>query len=87
MEKHGILDPKKSESVVAQEDQWMRQAHALLEHAPHHHVFGSASNKRVPLRYMARHRIVAWRQSNPVTGESIKVQRIGSKFGESSSDW
>jgi hypothetical protein len=87
MEKHGILEPSKSESVVAQEDQWIRQAHALLEHAPNHQIFGSANNKRVPLRYMARHRSVAWRQSNPVTGESIKVQRIGSKFGESSSDW
>lgn len=86
MNKHGIRTPAQSESEVAAEDQYARLAHGMLSHVPHHKVLASGL-KRVPLRYMARHRIVAWRQTNPVTGEAIRVPRIGSKSGGSSSDW
>ena len=86
MKKHGIPEVVLSEDDLAQDDEFMRQAHALLSHAPDQQPIGS-QEKRIPLRYMARHRLVAWRQSNAVTGEAIKVPRIGSKFGESSSDW
>jgi hypothetical protein len=86
MTKHGIATPDQPESDLAVEDEYSRLAHAMLAHAPHHNVFASGL-KRVPLRYMANHRIVAWRQTNPVTGEKIRVQRIGSKFGDSSSDF
>jgi hypothetical protein len=86
MVKHGIPSPVVSEADIAQEDHWTRQAHALLSNAPHNELF-SSETQRIPLRHMARHRLVAWRQSNAVTGESVKVQKIGSRYGDSSSDW
>lgn len=86
MTKHGIPFPLQPESEISTEDEYSRLAHGMLAHAPFHNVFDSGL-KRVPLRYMTKHRVVAWKQTNPVTGEGIKVQRIGSKFGDSSSDW
>ena len=86
MNKHGIPSPIQSESVLHVEDGYSRLAHAMLSHAPHHKVFANGS-KRVPLRYMTKHRSVAWKQANPVTGEAIRVSRIGTKSTESSSDW
>jgi hypothetical protein len=41
----------------------------------------------LPLRYLARLRQVAWKQINPVTGEAMTVQRIGSKAANDSSEW
>jgi hypothetical protein len=86
MTKHGIAPPEISGKDLAEEDSYSRLAHAMLSHAPYHKVFATGS-KRVPLRYMVKHRTVSWKQTNPVTGEAIRVQRIGSKCGDSSSDW
>jgi hypothetical protein len=86
MSKHGIQPPALPALELAQEDQMTKQAHALLAHPPHHKMF-AASTVQVPLRYAARHRLVAWRQSHAVTGEPVKVQKIGSRLGDSSSDW
>ena len=88
MAKHGIDPPKLEGGDLAQEDQWMRHAHALLAHPPHHKLLSSGKTS-IPLRYLARHRLVAWDQNNAVTGEAVKVQKIGSgkMGGYSSSDW
>lgn len=40
----------------------------------------------IPLRFLSRHRSVAWQQTNPVTGQPIHTKRIGCKPGASSSD-
>jgi hypothetical protein len=86
MTKHGIPSPVLPDADIAVEDQYSRLAHAMLSHPPYHSVFAKGLT-RVPLRYMTKHRMVSWKQANPVTGEAIRVQRIGSKFGDSSSDW
>jgi hypothetical protein len=86
MTKHGIPSPVLPDADIAVEDQYSRLAHAMLSHPPYHSVFAKGET-RVPLRYMVKHRMVSWKQANPVTGEAIRVQRIGSKFGDSSSDW
>lgn len=87
MKKHGIDPPVLNGGDLAQEDQWMRYAHAMLSHAPQHRLHGAGAI-HIPLRYLARHRLVAWDQSHAVTGEAVRVQKIGSgKGGYSSSDW
>lgn len=86
MTKYGIPSPNLPESERTEEDRYYRLAHALLSHPPGHKLL-QRTHDRIPLRYMTKHRMVSWRQTNPVTGEPVRVQRIGSKFGESSSDW
>ena len=87
MDKHGILAPSRSNLKLAQDDQWSRQAHALLSHPPNHKLINS-STVRVPLRFLTKHRIVAWKQTHPVTGKALQVQKIGSnRLGCSSSEW
>ena len=86
MQRYGIQAPVIPKSEVVQNDQMSRLAHAMLSHPPRHRLF-SSSTQRIPLRVMTKHRVVAWRQTNPVTGERILVQRIGTKFAGSSSDW
>lgn len=86
MKKHGIPSPIQSGVDLHEEDDFARLAHAMLTHAPHHKVFANGA-KRVPLRCMTKHRTVAWKQTNPVTGEAIRVSRIGTKTTESCSEW
>jgi hypothetical protein len=93
MTKHGIPHPNRPQGEIAADDEYSRLAHGLLveqcdpgsENSADGHMNGQS--KRVPLRYLTKLRGVAWKQSNPVTGEEISVQRIGSKSGNSSSDW
>mmetsp|Transcript_13716 Transcript_13716/g.19607 ORF Transcript_13716/g.19607 Transcript_13716/m.19607 type:complete len:768 (+) Transcript_13716:189-2492(+) len=65
-----------------EEDEWRRQAHALLTQPPL-----VVSGERVPLRVLAQHRSMAWARVNDVTGKYIRVSRIGSKLSTGSSDW
>ena len=65
------------------EDDWKRQAHALMTQPP----FYELEDCRVPLRLLSKHRSVAWDRISNVTGKSIKVSRIGSKNSNGSSDW
>ena len=86
MGKYGIPAPTSPENLRTDENNFYRLAHAMLSHPPGHKLF--AKNKQsIPLKYMTKHRSVAWRQSNPVSGEPIQVERIGTKLGESSSDF
>ena len=86
MSKYGIPAPTSPEHVRTDENNFFRLAHAMLSHPPGHKLF--VKNKQpIPLKYMTKHRSVAWRQSNPVSGEPIRVERIGTKVGESSSDF
>lgn len=66
-----------------QEDEWRRQAHALIVQ-PYPYVL---SGKNVPLRFLSNHRSVAWHRSCDVTGTALRVSRIGSKLSNGSSDW
>mmetsp|Transcript_36319 Transcript_36319/g.53085 ORF Transcript_36319/g.53085 Transcript_36319/m.53085 type:complete len:462 (+) Transcript_36319:3-1388(+) len=66
-----------------QEDEWKRQAHALIEQPPPWKI----ANQAVPLRVAANHRSVAWHRTNDVTGKVLRVPRIGSKKSTGSSDW
>lgn len=92
MTKHGIPHPKRPSEEVATDDEYSRLAQGLLLQscdASDDKVDGlmSLKPKPVPLRYFTKLRNVSWKQTNPVTGESISVQRIGTKCGNSSSDW
>lgn len=75
-----------SEKELIEENYYSRLAHAMLSCAPGQKLFNDGS-LRVPLRFMTRHRFVAWSQANPVTGQDIRVSRIGSRDTGSSSDW
>lgn len=99
MDKHGILSVEEREKFVAsensarmkpiniachlQEDEWRRQAHALIEQGSPWTLDGSS----VPLRVAANHPSVAWHRTNEITGSQIKTPRIGAKNGNGSSDW
>jgi hypothetical protein len=98
MKKHGILSVEEMKEFVAgenrtrmkplnidchlKEDEWRRQAHALIEHR-----WQADSEESMPLRVAANHHSVAWRRTNEVTGSPIMTQRIGTKNGNGSSDW
>lgn len=79
MQKHAIPAP-----CELDRDQWEREAHALLMVEDE---TGLGFGGNVPLRYLARHRSVAWSQCDPVTGESLEVKRIGSRLHAESSDF
>jgi hypothetical protein len=71
------------------ENQFARQAHALFflpETEDGSTTLPSSTPLRIPLRFLSSHRSVAWKQTNPVTGEPIHIKRIGCKPGASSSD-
>jgi hypothetical protein len=95
MTKHGIPHPNRPSEEIAADDEYARLAHGLLAAecdpgSSDNSTDGRTTNlhsKPVPLRYLTKLRGVAWKQSNPVTGEAISVQRIGTKAGNSSSDW
>lgn len=90
----GEVDGSDSSSLLLwRENDWARKAQALF--FLNDLTVSTASTKddgdaplpQVPLRFLARHRSVAWKQSNPVTGEPIHIKRIGCKAGASSSDF
>jgi hypothetical protein len=96
MSKHGICFLPSSDlsisscGITRKENMWTKQAHALL-------VSGDISdikfNKNahpvsVPLKFLARHRSVAWQYHNAVTGKRIHTAKIGCRDNvDSSSDW
>ena len=78
-----------SSMTVWSENDLARQAHALFflpETENGTTSLPSSTPTRIPLRFLARHRSVAWKQTNPVTGDQIHIKRIGCKPGASSSD-
>ena len=99
MKKHGILSIKEKSAFVAksnstrmkpinidcqiQEDEWKRHAHALIEQRRPWKLDGIS----VPLRVAANHHSVAWRRTNDITGQSVRITRIGAKNSNGSSDW
>ncbi|KAL3913479.1 MAG: hypothetical protein SGILL_006472, partial [Bacillariaceae sp.] len=89
MSKHGIDHPNRPQHEIVREDDCMRMAHSLLaqpwERSNSYDL--PVHSRGVPLRYVAKLRQVAWKQINPVTGEAMVVQRIGSKAANDSSDW
>jgi len=95
MRKHGIssavapiCDASTKEKICNktisswQEDEWNRDAHALIQQFPPYYDLG---NKPVPLGALTKHRSVAWHRKNDVTGAQVRVSRIGSKFSTGSS--
>lgn len=98
MKKHGILSVEEMKLFVAgenstrmkplntdchlKEDEWRRQAHALIEHC-----WPADLEESIPLRVAANHPSVAWRRTNEITGSPIMIQRIGTRNGNGSSDW
>jgi hypothetical protein len=97
MEKHGLAIPKYEPSSDSNnnsmslwiENDFARQAHALffLPETDYGTTNLPLSSRplHIPLRFLAQHRSVAWKQTNPVTGEPIHVHRIGCKPGGASS--
>jgi hypothetical protein len=85
MSKHGIPRQSRPPQDVWQEDEWRRQAHDLYVRKNR-----AVARMTVPLRYMARHRAVAWKQHSVVTGDQIPTLKIGCRnatVGTSSSEF
>ena len=98
MKKHGILSTEEMNNFIdgensnrlkpidincqVKEDEWRRQAHAMMEQSLPWNVEGP-----IPLRVATNHHSVAWRRTNEITGSTINIQRIGTKHGTGSSDW
>jgi hypothetical protein len=74
--------------TVWRENEWARRAHALFFLSDLNGESKKTKKKppQIPLRFLSRHRSVAWKQLNPVTGEPLSIKRIGCKAGASSSD-
>ena len=99
MKKHGILSVQEKREFIAkenetrmkpiniechiQEDEWRRQAHALITQRRPWNLDGMS----VPLRVAANHHSVAWRRTNDITGQPVRITRIGAKNSNGSSDW
>ena len=99
MRRHGILTAAGRSDVLRRgagaaladrtdcgirEDDWTRQANALIvQRRPWRLV----SEPRVPLRVAANHPSVSWRRRSGITGEEVRVARIGAKSSNGSSDW
>ena len=83
MKKHGIIQCNRDRQIVlAMEDEWRRQARAFITQPSPYLLEG-----QVPLRIVAEDRSVAWKRVNAVTGKTLNVGRIGSKFSTGSSEW
>lgn len=89
MIKHGIPIPEMTRDDLVQEDEFTRKAHALYCQIPPEAAAAHLSfdQRTIPLRVMTKHRSVAWHQVNAVTGEELRIKRIGSRSAGSSSDW
>ena len=71
-----------NQRLILNEDEWRRQARALIVQPSPYALMGP-----VPLSIVAQDRAVAWKRVNAVTGENLRIGRIGSKFSTGSSDW
>lgn len=91
MTKHGIPHPTRPQHEMATDYDYSRLAQGLLIEYDPVEADGRTlelESKPIPLRYLTNLRALAWKQLNPVTGEEISVQQIGTKSGNnSSSDW
>jgi hypothetical protein len=95
MRKHDIVQeqqqqqhPSSKNSRNDDKSKWDREAHALLQvDDPAVHQNGSGFEGHVPLRYLARHRNVAWSQTDPITGKTLPIKRIGCRMEGDSSDF
>ena len=100
MKKHGLLSVQEKKDYIAkensnrmkpldieachlQEDEWKRHVHALIEQRRPWKLDGL----NVPLRVAANHHSVAWRRTNDITGQRMRITRIGAKNSNGSSDW
>jgi hypothetical protein len=99
MKKHGIASAQKQKDFIChkiesrskptrignqwEEDEWRRQAHALISQRPPWDLVGDP----VPLRVAANHNSVAWQRVDDISGMPLRVSRIGHKTGNGSSDW
>eukprot|EP00934_Nitzschia_sp_Nitz4_P001094 Nitzschia sp. Nitz4//scaffold48_size128905//66811//70204//NITZ4_003600-RA/size128905-augustus-gene-0.7-mRNA-1//1//CDS//3329552982//1094//frame0 len=72
---------------VLKEYEFYRIAHTLLSYPPETLVSQIGTSEPTPLRYLARHRSVAWKYTNPVSGIPLLVDRIGTRDRGVSSDW
>ena len=99
MEKHGILsatekvdyitkeNSKRSKQINIeshwQEDEWTRQAHALIDQRPPWKLV----SEPIPLRVLANHPTVVWQRVSQITGAPVRIARIGARKSNGSSDW
>ena len=99
MKKHGLLTAKekveycrKENSNLSkpiniedhwQEDDWSRQAHALIDQRPPWKLV----SEPIPLRVLANHPSVVWKGVSSITGVPLRITRIGAKKSNGSSDW
>jgi hypothetical protein len=99
MKKHGIVSAQKQRDFIAnkqkarskpikignrwEEDEWRRQAHALITQRQPWDLVGDP----VPLRVASNHNSVAWQRVDDISGMPMRVSRIGHKTGNGSSDW
>lgn len=99
MQKHGILSTKEKVAYIAkensnrskpinieshwQEDEWARQAHALIDQSPPWKLVSDP----IPLRVAASHPTVVWQRVSQITGAPMRIARIGAKKSNGSSDW
>jgi hypothetical protein len=84
MKKHGISKTAPGMGLfLQQEDEWKRDARALIEQSAPYHM----RTEGVPLRVAAKDTSVAWHRTNEVTGEIMQIGRIGSRLSNGSSDW
>jgi len=81
MERHNIppIESMHDRDKLWDDCRFIRAADALFGDSP--------TGDSVPLRYMARHRLVAWHQRNPVTGKEMQITKIGCHPNAESSDW
>eukprot|EP00985_Skeletonema_marinoi_P026203 scaffold20114_cov178-Skeletonema_marinoi.AAC.2 len=99
MEKHGILSAKEKVEYITkensnrskpinieshwQEDEWTRQAHALIDQRPPWKLV----SEPIPLRVLANHPTVVWQRVSQITGVPMRIARIGARKSNGSSDW
>ena len=97
MQRHGIPKQRQPDDGSQRENDLEKEAAALYLWPPHPDSFRSERaaeeieaeiERGVPLRFMARNRLVAWHHIDPVTGQRMHVAKIGARnTGGSSSDW
>ena len=95
MERHGIPSLASGQQEQVWRDYEMtRQSQALFLQTPQiADPTASTSDEQrvdrgVPLRYLSRHRSVAWKQWNAVTGDEMQLAKIGAgPPDDESSDW
>ena len=92
MREHKIGSPISAESALMEND-CVKKAEILYlwppppENVPSSSPENVAAQVPLPLHYMTRHRMVSWKQYDPVSGDEVRLSRIGARNGGSSSDW